>query len=138
MDELTNTNTEASFKLLLRNWNADRALRMIDILLDDDTPPREMAEAFKYLSDLLADPETQTRLKNNTFAIPLPSKKTLQSIVDLTDSSAKPARDFISELFSAQKSVAAVRAAWEAIPDVRFGSRPDRTKFEAAAVAAGA
>ncbi len=61
---LRNTTSEESFSLLLGSWNADRALRMLDIVLDPDSAHDETEEAARFLSDFIADEATKIQVEN--------------------------------------------------------------------------
>jgi tetratricopeptide (TPR) repeat protein len=133
---LRDTNVGESLDLLLKGWNADRALRMLDILLDLESPHDETKEAARFFSDLIANEATKNQVKNRAFAVALPNQVKLSAFVDRLDDSTATLM-FVTELFEAQDKITKVRSAWEMVPDNKFGSRVDRAKFEAAAISSG-
>jgi tetratricopeptide (TPR) repeat protein len=131
--KLKNTTAPQSFQLLLSSWNADRALRMLDIMLDADSPEEEAQQAAGYFADLIADQETAVRVKNVALAIPLATQ--LEERIPKRLQGLGAALSFVEKLLAIQDNIAKVRTAWEQIPDFQF---EHRAEFEAAAISQGA
>lgn len=133
---LKNTTVAGSFQRLLEDWNSDRALRMLDIMLDIETPSEEANEAAQYFSALITNGTTETYVKNRAFMIPIPDRILFRDITDkLKDFDVALA--FVKELFEVQSRIAQVRSAWDMISETKFDGPGDRLKFEFAAMETG-
>jgi tetratricopeptide (TPR) repeat protein len=128
---------QQAFSILLKKWNIDRAMRMLQIILDasEDRSTREDAES--YLSGLLRHPGVKEGVENATFSLELPDS------TDSNDLSSFPWRDdgvsqLVAKLIAHQGEIAAVRGAWNLLPDALFGSQRDRCATELLAISSGA
>src|ERR1700674_3460187 len=135
--EFKNTTVQKSFEYLLAAWNGDRALRMLDIILDLDSDVDETEQAAEYFSHLIADPVTNDWVKNCVFAVPLEKKIESKDLAGRIKNRTG-ASDFVGHLLAAQESIRQTRLAWVAVPDSVFGTVAERAKFEFAAVSLGA
>ena len=100
------------------------ALDMTLIALDPDTSMELRAEAAEALDELLADPRVIERLEFTMYAKPLPEAADLIGALFCIDGKTEAARSFLERLERSQTAIAAVREAWNALPDHLFGDEP--------------
>lgn len=133
---LENTTAEFSFRRLLRKWNEDRGLRMLDIVLDPETPTGERKDAASSLAQIIADKDICDAIQNKAFATPCMYKVDGQKLLREIEAN-RVVKDFLVLLFDQQKNIKEVREAWEIVSERHFGDSEERAKFELAAVSAG-
>jgi hypothetical protein len=134
---LKNTSTPAALECLLGLWNRDRALRMLDIVLDDTSDESEVLEASGYLAAFLSNASVRAWLLDRTFATPYDSDVDFGALAG----TLKPfpaTLEFVSHLNAFQDRIRQVRIAWDRVPDSTFESAKSRSVFEFHAVSRGA
>jgi tetratricopeptide (TPR) repeat protein len=130
--ELKDTSESDAFGCLLRKWNEDRALRMLDIVIDSDEELDTRCEAAGYLSAFLKDTKTLETIKNRAYAIPLDVGASVAEIGDQGSVS-----DFIDTLLMDQDAIGRIRKCWDEIPSSFFRDADQRRAFEWEAVDKG-
>ena len=114
------------------------ALDMTLISLDPDTSMELRAEAVEALDELLDSARVIERLEFTMFAKPLPEAADLIGALFCTNLKTVGARSFLERLEGCQIAIAAVREAWDALPDRLFGDDPsDKALFHDTALREG-
>ena len=134
---LRNTDEGTAFERLLEKWNVDRALRMLQIVIDDSEPNDIRFEAAQSLDSLIRTVAVRDRVENFALSIPLQSNTELGAISKLCGSLAHVV-SLLRAIDTAQAHIATIRAAFEAVPSELFGSSAARNSFELAAIETGA
>lgn len=134
---LKNTSIDESLRNLLQAWNSDRALRMLDIILDETSDDDELQESAVLFSQLIANPETKIWVDNWVLAIPRSSEENLLMLADRVKNNSH-LTDYIRMVFRCQPSIEQVRKAWNNVSDNLFEDATGRAQFELAAIRCGA
>jgi hypothetical protein len=72
VEMLKGATEEQAFGTLLKKWNTDRALRMLQIALDSEENTAIREEAASYFSSLLLQRGVRTGVENAAFSLELP------------------------------------------------------------------
>lgn len=129
--ELKRADKAAVFQCLLDLWNKDRAIRMLDIILDESSQEFS-SEAVEYLDALLSESTTPYVLN---WALAVPAKWAPPT--DKISTTYSKVQGLISTIVGLQESIRQVRLAWEGIDPDLFESPSYKAKFERAAVVEG-
>jgi hypothetical protein len=76
------TNEAEAFRCLLRKFNEDRGLRMLQVILDSSEDSELRQEAASLLSEIFDDPEVKEIISNWAFSIPFPYEVSSSDITD--------------------------------------------------------
>jgi hypothetical protein len=128
---------QQAFSILLKKWNTDRAIRMLQIVLDASEDRSTREDSASYLSELLRHPGVREGVENATFSLEFPEctdSNDLNNFSWRDDSVSK----LVNKLIAHQGEIAAVRGAWNLLPDALFGSPRDRCATELLAISSGA
>lgn len=137
VEMLSGATEEQAFGVLLRKWNMDRALRMLQVALDSQEYATIREEAASYLSSLLRQQDVRDGVENAAFSLEFSEgtdAEDLESLVWRNNGLS----ELLGKLISHQAEIAAVRCAWDSLPDMLFGSHPKRSKVELVAISTGA
>ena len=134
---LSGVTEKQAFGILLRKWNTDRALRMLQVVLDSGEYPATREAAASYLSSLLRQQDVRGGVENAAFSLEFPEGSDAE---DLESFSWRDHRlsELLGKLISHQAEIAAVRCAWDLLPDLVFGGNPNRSRAELVAISTGA
>ncbi len=133
--ELKNTTEKAAVQRLEAEWRLDRILRMVQIVLDTAEEQSTRREAAAALDELAADSDSD-RSAYQTHALPwrLPlDEGELRIVCNGFDRAAS----IVVDICQRQEAIAAIRSAWDTIPDSMFRTTSDRSAFELAAIELG-
>ena len=134
---LEGASEKRAFECLLRNWKADRALRMLQLVLDPDEDLEITSQAAECLTHLLMAEGVLETVENWTYAIPF------FCVVDVSEVQKKipdflEVIQFVERLARHQEYIARFRSAWNAIRENHFINPVEKKRFELAAINAGA
>ncbi len=136
--EMVSVDTEQdAFRILLRKWNTDRALRMLQVALDSKEYQKTREDAVSYLSSLLRHKDVIDDVENAAFSLGFPEGTEAEDLASLSWRDSELS-EFLGKLISHQTEIAAVRRAWDSLPDLMFGGRPNRSRAELVAISTGA
>ena len=138
VEMLSDTTEQQAFGILLRKWNTDRALRMLQVALDTEGEyPATREDAASYLSSLIRQQDVRRGVENAAFSLEFPEGTDAEDLESLSwrDHGLS---EFLGKLISHQAEIAAVRCAWDLLPDLVFGGNPNRGRAELVAISTGA
>lgn len=118
-------------------WAEDRALRLLEIVLDSQIPEGLTREAAEGLDELLRIDDVARFVRHRAYSLPLTRRFEVR-ISDKLLVGIDAAKAFVYALAKIQPQITRVRDAWERIPDDEFLSVAERNEFELAAIEAGA
>jgi tetratricopeptide (TPR) repeat protein len=131
--EIQSTDRDEVLCKLEELWSKDRALRMLQLALDDDE--ELIPEAVEFLDDLLQK-DTADWVLNLALSWPLPGTPRLDIITPCKRKYAS-AWECIEKVADLQESIAHVRTAWEEIDLGMFHNSLQRVQMESVAVTDG-
>ncbi len=118
------------YNVLLSEWQRDRALRMLQIVLINDDP-EDTLDASECLERLLREEHVYNAVLNLVYSVPYPN---FPSIDDALFNRAPITKTFYSQLREDQEAIGRVRQAFDALI---FPSETIKLAYEAAAVPSG-
>lgn len=137
VEMLRDATEQEAFIVLLRKWNTDRALRMLQIALDSGEYLTVREEAASYLSTFLRQQDVRDGVENAAFSLEFPEGTDAEDLVSLSWRD-QGLSELLGKLISHQAEIAVVRRSWDFMPDLLFGGYPNRSKVELAAISTGA
>ena len=126
---IPNANEQGAFETLLDLWNKDRAVRMLEVLLDSNESEENRIDAANALQALLEKSETRDDLLNLTFAIPFWDGVDAEGAKDAAKR-AKEVFDLVNLLERSQENIATVRHEWDQLDQALFEGPAQRGRFE--------
>lgn len=118
------------FSVLLDSYQKDRAIRMLQILLDEEDP-EDQSDAAKLLHELLKSEGVAKHVRNVTYSLPYPNFPILDDRLFLD---ASRSYELYVELQERQSAISAVREQFDRI---RFKSVELKFSFEKCAMYEG-
>jgi hypothetical protein len=137
LEVLENVETEQVIRYLDLATERIDALHLALILLDGDLSRETRQQAAMELEELLRQNGMQEQLERILFAQPLPRSADLPEALACCSSGDSTVLCFLQALTKAQGTISEVRLAWEAIPNLAFGSEEERSLAQAVAVREG-
>lgn len=137
VEMLSGATEEKAFGILLRKWNTDRALRMLQVALDPGEYAATREEAASYLSSLLRQRDVRGGVENVAFSLEFPEGTHAEELESLCWRD-QGLSELLGKLIFHQAEISAVRRAWESLPDLLFGGHPNRSRLELVAISTGA
>jgi tetratricopeptide (TPR) repeat protein len=135
VEYLADTSEDNAFRVLLRKWNADRALRMLQILLDRNEDFGVRQDASDNLANLLPSDGVAVEVENFTFSITAGEDVDFEQVNNLRNS--EQVGVLVERLLSHQEAIAVVRREWERIDDSAFTGANQRKNAEVIAIRKG-
>jgi tetratricopeptide (TPR) repeat protein len=134
---LLRTDEASAFDVLLKKWNRDRALRMLQIVLDSDEERDIRQEAAECLDSQLKDSETARSVENFCLAIPLSKGLNVDSLLSLFRVHQRTVA-LVRLIAESHDRIAIVHEGWKSVSPDLFSSESDRCAFELSAIELGA
>jgi hypothetical protein len=79
VESLRATTEAATFRSLLRKYNEDRGLRLLQMILDPEEDQELRRDATIFLSEIINDTDIKSKIANWAFSVPIPC-----NVVDTT------------------------------------------------------
>jgi tetratricopeptide (TPR) repeat protein len=135
--ELKSISKDGAIARLKKDWQNDRALQLMLILLDDteDTETHELA--VECLQDLLSDPATYEFVANRLYSAPLPLRADLTNACFLAGS-ASVVIQLLQKIETDQIKIRLFRESWDSLPIELFGDKYSvKQKFQQVIITSG-
>ena len=129
---------EQAYRIMESEWEKDRCLHLLLILLDASAFLYARRLASENLDGLLHSESTQTFVHHRLYARPLPASADLTWPLELAqDNGAKLLWHLLMSLRQAQSRIKDVRERWEALDSSLFGDYSAKHLFEQTAIEEG-
>jgi tetratricopeptide (TPR) repeat protein len=110
------------------SWQADRALRMFLMLIDDDEPAEDLPEYAECLEELIEAPGSQDILCRSLYSAPLPTAANITRLYPMI-SSFPLVDSLLEQILNDQVYIRFVRSAFDDVPISFFGTNSLRAQF---------
>lgn len=136
VEKLDSTTETSAFRLLLRKYNEDRGLRLLQMILDPEEDQELRRDSAIFLSEILANTDVKSNIANWAFSVPMPYD-TLDTITLETISVNTTISEFVTSLGVRQDDIIRFQDAWARIPDNFFLDPEARKQFELVLITRG-
>lgn len=137
VQRLKATSEDEAFRCLLRKFNEDRGLRMLQIVIDPDDDFELRREAAILLNDILGDSDVKETISNWAFSTAFTNEVSGSDIIDLSLDEFPELYELLVALSDHQDDIIRFARAWELVSDSYFSDASERNRFEFAAIGRG-
>lgn len=137
--ELLDVAREDIIEQLVEAWRRDRAMQLFLVFLDYEEELETRRMACECVEEHFSSSKISQYIVNRLYSVPLPASADIPRAQQIaSDGKADKVLESLTTLYGHQSAIARTREAWTEISLKIFQSVPDKARFEAVAVEAGA
>lgn len=137
VQRLKATNEDEAFRCLLRKFNEDRGLRMLQVVLDPREDFELRREAAISLNEILDNSDVKETISNWAFSTPFPYEVSSSDITGSSFDEFPELFELLVTLSDHQEDIIQFSRAWELVSNSYFSDPSERNRFEFAAIGRG-
>ena len=135
--EIEDTSYSEAISRLQTEWQKDRALHLMLLLLDSDVPPGTRRDAADCADQFVSNSVIRQFVLSRFHAAPLPPSADLVGAYDACPAGSFNLRRLLEQLEASQREIRRIRVAWDSLPEELFASANEKAEFFQAAVESG-